>query len=165
MKEIPLNRGFVALVDDEDYEMVARYKWSVLTTGPNRIAVQGVIDGKHWQLHRYILKPESRSIQIDHINANALDSRRSNMRIATSRQNALNRRKISRPCTSIYRGVSLDRGRKWAVQMTIDNKPKNLGRFDCELEAARAFDDAVREHCGEWGRYNFPRDGEQSALR
>ena len=29
MKEIPLSRGYVALVDDDDFERVSAFKWSV----------------------------------------------------------------------------------------------------------------------------------------
>ena len=31
-------------------------------------------------------------------------------------------------------------------------------------EAAHAYDEAARKHFGEFGRFNFPRPGEQSAL-
>ena len=31
MKKIPLTKGFVALVDDEDYARVSQYKWCALT--------------------------------------------------------------------------------------------------------------------------------------
>jgi len=33
MKKIPLTKGFVALVDDEDYARVSQYKWCALTPG------------------------------------------------------------------------------------------------------------------------------------
>src|ERR1700722_6638381 len=31
MKNIPLSRGYVALVDDNDYESVSQFKWTAIT--------------------------------------------------------------------------------------------------------------------------------------
>ena len=33
MIEIPLTKGYVAVIDDEDYELVSRFKWQMLTAG------------------------------------------------------------------------------------------------------------------------------------
>ena len=59
--------------------------------------------------------------------------------------------------SSIYRGVSWYKNKgKWAAQIKVDNKLENLGTFDTQEEAAKAFD----ERAWELGRgTNFRLDG------
>jgi len=46
-----------------------------------------------------------------------------------------------RNSTSTYKGVSWASTRnKWAVYITVDKKRIGIGRFDCEIEAAKAYD-------------------------
>lgn len=47
MKEIRLSNGAVALVDDEDYENLAQYKWHALSVpSGTRYAARSVWDGQ-----------------------------------------------------------------------------------------------------------------------
>lgn len=39
VKEIPLTQGYVALVDDEDYERVSAFKWYSLVSSINVYAI------------------------------------------------------------------------------------------------------------------------------
>lgn len=57
-------------------------------------------------MHRYILNAKKEDNQIDHINGNRLDNRKSNLHFVTRSQNIQNRNKLS-GCTSEYIGVSL----------------------------------------------------------
>ena len=67
------------------------------------------------------------------------------------------------PCTSKFKGVCWDKRRgRWVAQCKRDGK-SYLGRFDDELAAAEAYDEAARETWGEHARLNFP-DGVDAFL-
>ena len=64
------------------------------------------------------------------INRNKLDCRRSNMRVADSQINSLNRNPPRNSLTG-YKGVSFDvRSGKYKAYIKIDRKQFNLGLFD-----------------------------------
>jgi hypothetical protein len=92
MKEIQLNKGMVALVDDEDFRTVSLFKWYVATTG---YAVHGErVNGKQLKIymHRFVTNAP-KNMQVDHINANRLDNRKENLKICTARENGENTHK------------------------------------------------------------------------
>lgn len=92
---------------------------------------------------------------VDHINGNPLDNRRSNLRITDKRGNAQNSAK-HKDASSYFKGVTWDKSRrKWMVQIVIDGVRTHLGRFAIEEDAARAYDEAAKQHFGEFARCNF----------
>lgn len=99
MREIPLTRGLVALVDDEDYERVNDCKWYA-TPGHNTFYAQrrGPRDaqGKRATLsmHRLVLDMpvyEPGGLEVDHIDRDGLNNTRANLRPVTHAGNAANR--------------------------------------------------------------------------
>lgn len=94
MKRISLSgTDQYAIVDDEDYPLLSRFKWYVSTNG---YAVwRGVKDGRKQtiRLHRLIAQPE-KGLVVDHINRNKLDNRRSNLRCVTQAINSRNRDEV-----------------------------------------------------------------------
>lgn len=93
-------------------------------------------------LHRMILGcPANR--QVDHINGDRLDNRRSNLRIVTSLDNNKNH-SLNKRNTSGYNGVYYDkRSGKWVAQASINNKTTYLGKFATKEDAIncrKAFD-------------------------
>ena len=162
MKEIKLSQGYVAIVDDEDYERVAKYNWHAviqhrLDLSTRVYAARGIrkADGKFVKgyLHRLISgTPEG--MDTDHINGDSLDNRRCNLRSCTTAENARNRpRRIS--SESRFKGVSRVRGYdRWRAYIKRDGVKKHIGYFDSEEDAARAYNNyAVLLH-GEFSRIN-----------
>lgn len=95
MREIPLSKGMVALVSDEDYDRVSQFKWyaSLESRGTKWYAVRKVtIDGKRVKIrmHRFIvgLPPGKEDTRIvDHKNDNGLDNTRPNLEVTNQVEN------------------------------------------------------------------------------
>jgi hypothetical protein len=150
--QIPLPGGCVALVDDVDSERVSGPKWTLSQTKGKSYVVhreQRWEDGRTvfvrvTYLHRFLLgAPEG--IEVDHLNGDGLDNRRTNLRLVTHRQNQQNRRGANRNSGSGIRNVYWhERKGKWRVSVMVDGRSRHFGYFDELDEAAAAAEDARR---------------------
>ncbi|MHC4258834.1 MAG: HNH endonuclease [Planctomycetota bacterium] len=157
---IPVGHGKYAIVDADDYERLAKYKWRVCTNGHTFYAYRysSTRGGKKRQrvlMHHQIIDiPEG--MVCDHINHNGLNNRKPNLRQATSSQNSCNTRN-SGQTTSRYRGVSQDsRPNLWRARIRVNGRELHLGVFDNKVDAAKAYDTAAKEYHGEFAVLNFP---------
>jgi len=155
LREIPLTRGMTALVDDGDFEMLSGFKWHATSTG---YAARSVWAGGRkvpCYMHRMILLPDPGQ-EVDHINRDPLDNRRSNLRTATSAENRRNTGPWSTN-TSGYKGVYwFRRDHNWTAHITKNYHAQHLGYFDNARDAALAYDAAARDLFGEFAWVNFP---------
>ena len=114
--------------------------------------------GKKRLLHRLIWLyhyGELPKDQIDHINGIRDDNRIENLREADKQSNAFNRRS-HKNSTSKYKGVSwCKRDKNWQVSYCIGGKRIYIGKFNCEIEAAKAYDNTVREYHKEFQKVNI----------
>lgn len=93
MKTIPLTKGQVALVDDEDYlGLIARGKWTLHNQGYAYRWDRSVKPEKCLLMHRVITNAK-RGREVDHINHNRLDNRKINLRVTSRSGNNYNRQK------------------------------------------------------------------------
>lgn len=158
MKTIELTQGQVALVDDEDYDLlITGPKWSALWS-PHRqrfTAARHVrIDGR--RTTEYMHKFLTGYAQTDHKDHDTLNNQRVNLRSATNTQNKQNSPKYKNG-TSKYKGVSKWGDRKgWKASIAVDKQDVHLGTFLVEEEAAKAYDAAARLYFGEFAFCNFP---------
>lgn len=113
-----------AIVDDEDYEWLNRWRWCFSHGyAARRLPSNGPIV----YMHKQILDFPDR--QGDHINGNRLDNRRSNLRIATHAENKQN---LGIRCDnkSGYRGVGWHLGaKKWRAYARLEGRDFHLGLF------------------------------------
>ena len=154
--EIPLSRGLVAVVDDEDAEAVlSAGKWSAAAGANTFYAARMFGRGRFVYLHSFLTGwPLT-----DHADRDGLNNRRGNLRRATrSQNNANSARRIG--ALSPYRGVTWKRqiGR-WVAQIGHEGRNRYLGTFPTAELAAAAYDVAALALHGEFARLNFPTTG------
>ena len=146
--EIPLTKNKVTIIDDEDYDLVKDYKWHAAKGHKQWYAYRsGRINGER-AMHRLILGDICKGKEVDHINHNGLDNRRSNLRPCTHAENHYNQRK-TRKTASGYKGVYWHKkAGKWAAQIMIDGRQRHLGLFVNEGNAVKARNQAAKKYHG-----------------
>jgi hypothetical protein len=159
MREIPLTQGKVALVDDTDYEELARFKWYARRSGKTWYACRYGGGGRSGQvevrMHRQIMG-DPVGMLVDHRDGDGLNCQRSNLREATQGQNSTNRSKPVSGLSSRYKGVTWDKQWEcWKARVTHNNIVYHCGNFEKEEDAARAYDDKARAVQGPFARTNF----------
>ena len=149
VKEIALQNGIVALVDDEDFERVNQYIWSINLSNrkTNRVVRNRTLN---ITLQRFILGEE---IPLSHtiifVNKDDLDFRKENLLIASAKGMSV-RKKGNKNSSSIYKGVSwCNRSSKWLAQIQVNGKSYHLGYFTNEEKAALAYNEGSKFHFGE----------------
>lgn len=161
MQEIPLTHGYVALVDDEDYERLRGYRWHAQSR--RRLFYAFRYLSKHERpravaMHREVVGAGA-GTQVDHANGNGLDNRRENLRFCNHAQNQANRHSQV-PHSSRFRGVSRDRKTGlWHPCLKVDQHTQHLGYYADEVTAARVYDAVALEIFGEFAylnRHAFP---------
>ena len=158
--KLNIGDGFFSEIDSSDFELVSKYSWRVLKSYKKSkffyVATTSYELGKrrHIVMHRLLMgvlnKPGK---QVDHINGNGLDNRRSNLRICSQSQNMMNRKKHT--SSSKFKGVSWNKERKrWSSQIKLRGKQTHLGYFNCEKEAAEVYDNSANRMFGEYALTN-----------
>jgi hypothetical protein len=143
---IAIRGGAQALVDEDNYASLSVHAWSRAGSG-GRIYARA----RAGYMHRIIVGAKPGQF-VDHINGNPLDNRRANLRICTQSQNHANRKvALGR---SRFKGVWLKRG-LWIARVSLKKGPVCLGTYATEEDAARAYDNKLREIFGEFAHTNF----------
>lgn len=152
---IPLTRGYEAIIDSSDVDLVKDQTWYAFdgvntvyaaTNSPVRNGTSTIIF-----LHRIILNAP-KGIEVDHKFGKGLDNRRSQIRLATKTQNRRNKARASNN-TSGFKGVSWSvRFNNWRAYIKINGKMKHLGVFQNPEDAHAAYCKAATELHGEFAR-------------
>lgn len=141
-----LNEGPFFLIDIGDLHLLGKHRWRLDKMGYVR-------SGRCNLLHRMIMDPGEKQV-VDHINGDPSDCRRSNLRVASQKQNSYNTR-LAKNNKSGYKGVSWDSHRnKYAASISVDRRTVHLGRFENKEEAAEAYDKAASFYFGKFALLN-----------
>lgn len=148
MVSIPLRSSDKqAFIDDDDFEKVSKYKWSITSDGYARTT-----NDPRTSMHRIVMDAK-KGQAVDHINRNRLDNRRENLRFATTRENAYNKSAAHYNKTGL-KGVRLERKTgKYVSAITVEGKTLYLGSFETALEAHQAYIQASLKHHGEFSYF------------
>jgi hypothetical protein len=151
---VTLSKGHVVTIDVEDVPLVEGFNWTSVVAKYTVYGARTDYSGpksRSISMHREIMDAPP-GLEVDHIDGNGLNNRRSNLRVVTRAQNAWNRRKASYN-KSGFKGVTLDKPTgKWRAQITLNRKQRFLGHYDTIAEAAAVYAKASAELHGEFGR-------------
>lgn len=137
MIEIPLTQGKVALIDDEDYDLISKFKWCTNKIGSTFYAATCHSDGRVFHMHSLLLLREHGQ-DIDHINRDGLDNRRSNLRLVSRSDNNKNSKLRCDSTTGIKRVYWNAKNSNWYARISVNKKWKYLGSFTSKEEAVVA---------------------------
>lgn len=165
MKEIKLTRGMVALVDNEDFEMLNKYKWNAHREKNSFYALRTDKNRKVVRMHRVVLGlTRSDESIVDHKNHDGLNNQKSNLRLCTIAENNRNQKPRG---VSKYKGVhksDLKHITKkgiprvyegWKSEIAVNGKKLHIGRFKTENEAAIAYNEKAKVLHGEFANLNI----------
>lgn len=86
--------GCMVTIDEADWVTVKNYRWfACRRKGSFTRYVQAIVDGKMTYLHRLLMSPTADQV-IDHIDGNALNNSRANLRIVTQSENQKSARRL-----------------------------------------------------------------------
>jgi len=157
MKRIPLNRGLFALVDDDDFEWLNRFKWT-LHNGRNgrndvcrtfRVQTKGGETQYFISMAAFIMGQRERKF-IDHRDRDPLNNQKSNLRFASISENARN---WWRYRSQFGRGV-FKNGNKFGARIHDGNRRIMLGSFPTAQQARDAYDEAALNLHGDFAMLN-----------
>jgi hypothetical protein len=165
MKEVQLTQGYVALVDDEDFERVSKFSWYAQVQRFKDKRVRNVYAQKKEKLlsgarttksmHAFIVNNPDLTAEVDHEDHNGLNNQKHNLRKATKADNQHNTRKRINN-TSGYKGAYWNKKDKvWRAMIGINSKLTHLGSYATSEQAARAYDEAALRLFGEFANTNF----------
>ncbi len=153
MKQIKITQNKIALVDDADFEWLNQWKWHYRNTG---YAIRRDYCGEkpRWvRMHRLIINAP-KGMEVDHKNGDKLDNRRSNLRIATHKDNCRNVPKRSNG-KNIYKGVEKGSlAKSYSSRIKVNGERIYLGSFKTAETAAKAYNQASKKYFGEFGYLN-----------
>jgi hypothetical protein len=154
-KEIKLTQWKVALVDDEDFDELNKYKWCLWQRW--KYAWRWIWNkdtGKQvWiRMHSFIMKTPEWMLT-DHIDWDWLNNQKSNLRVCTAAQNQMNRGKSSLN-TSWYKWVVWHKNiKKWAAKIRVRWAIKYLGYFTNKIDAYSAYCEAAKKYHWEFAHF------------
>ncbi len=166
VKEIPLTKGYVTVVDDKNYNYLMQWKWCVRIPNSSSNCVKPYairnlsVDerslGMRHQIHMHrIIAQAPDNMQVDHINGNTLDNRECNLRLCNNQENSRNQvKKVTANITSLYKGVRKNHMSKWGASIVVNHRNICIGYYHTEEMAALMYNKKAIEIFKEFAKLN-----------
>ena len=151
---VSLGKGVYTITDVDYLYLFENKTWGVSGNVEHRRYVAHRQAGHNMvRIHRLIMGlSASDKREVDHINGNTLDNRKSNLRICLHSENVRNRRR-NNVHTNGYKGTTFHKSKyKWQAQIGYQGKRIHLGYFDTQEEAYAAYCAAAVKYFGEFAR-------------
>ena len=143
------NNGSEFYFDLEDYELISQYCWHVSKDGT--VKSRNKNTGKNISMHRLVMDVDDPRIKVDHRKHVKHDNRKSQLRIATSSQNNMNRTpniNVNKSgCPGVRKNEKIN---KWKAEIQVDYKIIRLGWFENFEDAVKARKEAEKKYFGEF---------------
>lgn len=153
--QVPLTKGYVAVIDGEDASRVAKMNWYADVRSHTVYAV-GTVRGKGVKisLHRFIMNSTK---EVDHRDRNGLNNRRGNLRLCSSHAENNANMRVRKHCSGTpYKGIEHQTKNSWAARTKVDGRQVHIGNFPTAEQAARTYDQFMFGRFGEFALLNFP---------
>jgi len=152
MKEIILTKGFVTVVDDEDFEWLTQRKWHACIGNRGKVYARSRNGGRtKIRMHQLIMNPPD-GFCVDHIDGNTMNNQRSNLRICTQAENGRNSR-INKTHSTGFKGVYQAKSGRYIAHILSSGRLKHLGTFDTPEEAYEVWCMTAKELHGDFARF------------
>lgn len=130
------------IFDKDDYERINICNWHVRDNGY-------IYCNQLGYMHRYIMKCND-GLEVDHINNDRSDNRKSNLRVCTRQKNSFNR-SINYTSDSKIFGVQKTKSGKWMSQIKFNGKRIYLGIYSDFYQAVKIRLKHEKELFGDYG--------------
>lgn len=119
-------------IDDEDFVLIAPYKWYYVKGYAKRLAPS--IEA----IHLFLLGPAPNGLEWDHENRDSLDNRRFNLRAVSHTVNMRNRKEQVNNTSGITGVHFRKQTNKWRAEIKVNGKSITIGDFQDITDAAIA---------------------------
>lgn len=145
MIEIPLTKGKVSIIDDEDFEKISFTKWKFDRYARANVWNKELKKYESKSIHRVVMDAP-KGFDVDHINGDKLDNRKVNLRICTRSENLHNLQNKARTPVGLRGAFKAKNDKKWFSTISVCGEIKRLGRFDTPEEAHFAYVTAHKKY-------------------
>lgn len=148
--EVIATNGIKFYIDKSDEALVRLKKWSVCK---DKKGFMSVLAADKTMLYRWIVNVP-KGFEIDHIDMDRLNNRRSNLRICTHQQNQINQGLQSNNTSGVAGVRFVKRKNKFQARIKVSGHTIHLGYYTCFDDAVKARNIAMKCMFGAYGRYN-----------
>lgn len=135
------------IVDIDDFYRVRQHCWYKNDSG----YFVTTIKGKKKFLHRFIMGfPKGKKVDHIHGEGSKYDNRKGNLRIVTSSQNSINKKKLSNNTSGVTGVIWNKATNKWVAKLKFQKRNINLGSYENFDDAVKARKEAEKKYFKEY---------------